>query len=55
MRFSPNGFYIEKYVKCDNCGLLVYGSGIKGTRHDSPGAVLLGMVRRVGVAEGHRP
>jgi N-methylhydantoinase B len=33
MRFSPNGFYIEKYVKCDNCGLLVYGPGIAGARH----------------------
>jgi 5-oxoprolinase (ATP-hydrolysing)/N-methylhydantoinase B len=29
MRFSDNGYYVEKYVKCDNCGMLVYGPGIK--------------------------
>jgi 5-oxoprolinase (ATP-hydrolysing)/N-methylhydantoinase B len=29
MRFSDNGFYIEKYQKCANCGLLVYGQGIE--------------------------
>jgi 5-oxoprolinase (ATP-hydrolysing)/N-methylhydantoinase B len=34
MRFSSNGFYIEKYVKCATCGMLVYGPGIAGTRHD---------------------
>jgi hypothetical protein len=27
MRFSDNGYYIEKYVKCANCGMLVYGKG----------------------------
>jgi N-methylhydantoinase B len=29
MRFSDNGFYIEKYLKCANCGMLVYGQGIE--------------------------
>ena len=29
MRFSDNGYYVEKYVKCANCGLLVYGPGHK--------------------------
>ena len=29
MRFSDNGFYIEKYLKCANCGMLTYGDGIK--------------------------
>lgn len=24
MRFSDNGYYIETYVKCDNCGVLIY-------------------------------
>ena len=33
MRFSANGYYIESYVKCANCGLLVYGEGIAGERH----------------------
>ncbi len=28
MRFAQNGFYIEKYLKCANCGLLIYGNGI---------------------------
>jgi 5-oxoprolinase (ATP-hydrolysing)/N-methylhydantoinase B len=29
MRFSDNGFYIEKYLKCANCGMLIYGQGIE--------------------------
>lgn len=33
MRMSANGYYVEKYVKCSCCGLLVYGQGIKGQRH----------------------
>ncbi len=33
MRFSENGYYIERYVKCANCGLLIYGRGIAGARH----------------------
>lgn len=28
MRLSKNGYYVEKYVKCDNCGLLIYDQGI---------------------------
>jgi N-methylhydantoinase B len=28
MRFSANGYYIERYVKCDCCGVLIYGDGI---------------------------
>lgn len=24
MKFSQNGLYIEKYIKCANCGTLVY-------------------------------
>lgn len=24
MRFSDNGYYIEAYIKCDNCGVLLY-------------------------------
>jgi hypothetical protein len=26
MRFSDNGYYIERYIKCDNCGVLIYES-----------------------------
>ena len=36
MRFSKNGWYIERYVKCATCGMLVYGEGIQGTRHGLP-------------------
>lgn len=32
MRFSDNGYYIEKYLKCANCGMLAYG---KGQTHDA--------------------
>lgn len=24
MRFSDNGYYIERYIKCRNCGVLLY-------------------------------
>lgn len=24
MRFAPNRLYIEEYVKCANCGVLIY-------------------------------
>ena len=34
MRFSDNGYYIEKYIKCANCGMLIYGDG---HRHDVAG------------------
>jgi 5-oxoprolinase (ATP-hydrolysing)/N-methylhydantoinase B len=37
MRFSENGYYVEKYVKCANCGLLLYGDGITGQRKGQPG------------------
>lgn len=28
MRLSAEGFYIEHYVKCANCGLLMYEEGV---------------------------
>ena len=34
MRFSENGYYIERYVKCDNCGVLIYGEGLPATVDD---------------------
>jgi N-methylhydantoinase B len=27
MRFSDNGYYVEKYLKCATCGMLVFGPG----------------------------
>ncbi len=32
MRFSPDGYYVESYVKCANCGLLIYNEGMSGQR-----------------------
>ncbi|MGB1884582.1 MAG: hypothetical protein ACPHUF_11810 [Gammaproteobacteria bacterium] len=29
MRFAESGYYIEKYVKCENCGVLVYHEGVE--------------------------
>lgn len=34
MRFAESGYYIEKYVKCENCGVLVYDEGL--TRDGAP-------------------
>jgi hypothetical protein len=25
MRFSENGLYVERYIKCGTCGALIYG------------------------------
>jgi len=30
MRFSDNGYYVTTYVKCDNCGMLIYDKGLQG-------------------------
>ena len=32
MRFSDTGYYIEAYIKCGNCGVLVYDEGISSAR-----------------------
>jgi len=29
MRFSENGYYIESYLKCANCGVLIYDEGVE--------------------------
>ncbi|MFQ6185983.1 hydantoinase B/oxoprolinase family protein [Sinorhizobium meliloti] len=34
MRFSSNGYYIEQYVKCCNCGQLIYGEPTKTRGND---------------------
>jgi N-methylhydantoinase B len=31
VRFASNRFYIEKYVKCANCGVLVYDEGVRAS------------------------
>ncbi len=36
MRFSPDGYYVESYVKCVNCGVLVYDAGTPGRRGTKP-------------------
>lgn len=37
MRFSDNGYYIERYVKCDNCGVLIYDAGSPANINGSDG------------------
>jgi 5-oxoprolinase (ATP-hydrolysing)/N-methylhydantoinase B len=32
MRFSKNGYYLERYLKCCNCGVLIYGAGVDAAR-----------------------
>lgn len=29
MRFSKNRYYLEKYLKCFNCGVLIYDAGLQ--------------------------
>ena len=31
MRFADKGYYIEEYIKCANCGVLIYGDDIQVT------------------------
>ena len=31
MRFSDTGYYIERYIKCGNCGVLVYDEGVRSS------------------------
>ena len=50
MRFSANGYYIERYVKCATCGMLVYGEGIAGTAPRQALHLLL----RPGASSGRR-
>ena len=37
MRLSRNGYYVERYVKCDNCGVLIYDEGLPATVAEQPG------------------
>ena len=34
MKFSGNGLYIEEYVKCKNCGYLIYEADMNKTVKD---------------------
>ncbi len=36
MRFSDTKFYVEAYVKCTNCGVLIYDDGIETSVGDEP-------------------
>jgi len=35
MKFSGNGLYIEEYVKCQNCGYLIYETELDKTIEDN--------------------
>lgn len=37
MRFSDTGYYIEAYIKCGNCGVLVYDDGVRAEHADLTG------------------
>lgn len=34
MRFAHKRYYIEQYIKCDCCGVLVYDAGIEAAAPD---------------------
>lgn len=36
MRFAEKGYYIEQYVKCANCGMLIYGEALEGAHGGHP-------------------
>jgi N-methylhydantoinase B len=61
MRFSDNGYYIERYVKCDNCGVLIYGDGVAAQTagqdrlYCSPWCVDWADARSRGIAEPRIP
>ena len=39
MRFSDKGYYVEEYVKCVNCGILIYDHDIQSKAVASGSAV----------------
>lgn len=36
MRFAESGYYLEAYVKCANCGVLIVSRAGGGTRRARP-------------------
>lgn len=36
MRFAEKGYYIEQYIKCANCGMLIYGTALEGQLAGKP-------------------
>ena len=39
MRFSDTGYYIEAYIKCANCGVLVYDDGVRSSKAGLEGQI----------------
>lgn len=39
MRFAHKRYYIEAYVKCANCGVLIYDDGVAASAGDPAGTV----------------
>ena len=57
MKFAPNRLYIEEYVKCANCGVLIYeerGAPETANNHQGREDLLLAVVLRLGAGEGNR-
>ena len=42
MKFSGNGLYIEKYVKCVNCGVIIYETDLPKSVDVGDGKVYCG-------------
>lgn len=36
MRLSSNGYYVERYLKCANCGILIHDEGKTVQRAGKP-------------------
>ena len=34
MRFTDHRYYVERYIKCDCCGVLIYDDGIAAASPD---------------------
>ena len=48
MRFAHRRYYVERYIKCDCCGVLIYDAGIAAAAPDgSRTPVLLRLVPRL--------
>ena len=50
MKFSGNGLYIEEYLKCANCGYLIYEADLDksikvGSNGFAPNGVMIGMMK----------
>ena len=50
MRFAHKRYYVERYFKCDCCGVLIYGAGAVGGHR--PIQAVENMIRGVQMVKG---